>query len=241
MKQNIITSFAKRVLILSDPIFKGTNYRRITEILSQNQYPLMMIKKAIHTANEIIIGDTATNRIIPPTEKPIYRSIPFIPELTHQIQRQLKNVNPLLRSAPKTISRLRNIYSNMKTKIPKMIRKGLVYRIKCKTCSTFYIGETKRCLCTRTKEHNYDVRTKFFPGDKTALTRHYINNISHEPDFDEKEVKILDFETDWYKRKTLESCYIWLYGDSAQNYKSSNKLHASYTNVMNSFKQLHAG
>lgn len=122
-----------------------------------------------------------------------------------------------------------------------MVRKGLVYRIKCKMCSTFYIGETKRCLCTRKKEHEYDIKTKLKPGSKTALTRHCLDNMTHEPDFSDKEVKILDFESDWYKRKTLEACYIWLYDESAHNYKTSNKLHATYSNIMNSFKQLHAG
>ncbi|XP_037051685.1 uncharacterized protein LOC119085393 [Bradysia coprophila] len=241
MKQNIIISFAKRVLVLSDPIFKGTNYRRIAEILKQNQYPMTMIKKAILTANESIINASSTIPTVQPPEPPIYRSVPYVPELTHKIQRQLKKVNTRLRSAPKTITRLRNIYSNMKTKTPKMIRKGIVYRIKCKKCSTFYIGETKRCLCTRTKEHDYDFRSRFNPGSKTALVRHCLDNATHEPDFDEKELKILDVESDWYKRKTLEACYIWLYGDSAQNFKSLNMLHATYTNVMNSFKQLHVG
>lgn len=204
-----------------------------------------MIKKAIHTASETTsstISDiTTTNQNNMIVEKPIYRSIPFIPDLTHRIQQQLKEINPVLRSAPKTVSRLRNIYSKVKTRIPKMERKGLIYRIKCKVCRSFYIGETKRCLCTRTKEHNYDFRTRFNPGSKTALTRHCLNNIGHEPDFNEKEIKILDFESDWYKRKTLEACYIWLYEDLAHNYKSSNDLHATYVNIMKSYKQLHAG
>lgn len=241
MKLNVITSFAKRVLSLSDPIFKGTNYRRITDILSNNQYPLSMIKKSIFTAKESINGMATNNRNNAIIEKPIYRAVPFIPELSGQIRRQLENVNPVLSTAPKTITRLRNIYSNLKSKIPKMIRKDLVYRIKCKMCSTFYIGETMRCLCTRKKEHEYDIRTKFFPGNKTALTRHCINNPSHVPDFNDDEVKILDFETDWHKRKTLEACYIWLHGESAHNFKTSNKLHGTYTNIMKSFKQLHAG
>lgn len=60
LKQNIITSFAKRVLTLSDPIFKGSNYRRITEILKQNQFPAAMIKKAIFTANEQMRPPTTT-------------------------------------------------------------------------------------------------------------------------------------------------------------------------------------
>lgn len=241
MKQNIITSFAKRVLTLSDPIFKGTNYRRITDILSKNQYPLTMIKKAISNARESINGSTAINQSSATADIPIYRSVPFIPELTFQIQSQLKKVNTALRAAPKTVTRLRNVYSNLKTKIPKMIRKGLVYRIRCKNCRTFYIGETKRCLCTRTKEHMYDYKSRFNPGPKTALARHCLNNPTHEPDFDENELKILDFESDWYKRKTVEACYIWLYDDSAQNFKSLNQLHCTYTNIMNSYKQLHAG
>ncbi|KAG4072055.1 hypothetical protein HA402_015554 [Bradysia odoriphaga] len=197
-----------------------------------------MIKKAIHTANDMYKGSQPVKNSTV-TEQPIFRSLPFIPDLSFRIQKQLKLMNPQLRAAPKTVIKQRNIYSSMKTRIPKMWRKGIVYRIKCKMCSTFYIGETKRCFCTRKREHEYDIKTKFVPGDKTALTRHCLENVSHEPDFSENQLKILDRESDWYKRKTLEACYIWLYGESAQNYKSCNKLHATYSNVMNSFKQLH--
>ena len=240
MKQNIITSFAKRVLTLSDPIFKGTNYRRIINILRQNQYPADMIQKAIQTAKSLSSGSQISNNS-PETATPIYRSVAFIPGLSHRIQKQFKVMNPVLKTAPNTVVKLQNVFSCMKTRIPKMIRKGIVYRIKCKSCSRFYIGESKRCLCTRKEEHEYDVKNKSRPGPKTALTRHFVDNLTHHPDFSEKEIKILDFETDWHKRKTLEACYIWLYGDSALNYKTSNKLHATYTNVMNSFKHLHAG
>lgn len=54
---------------------------------------------------------------------------------------------------------------------------------------------------------------------KTRLTRHCVQNLKRQP----------DFETDWHTRKTLEACYN-LDGHSVLNYK----LHTTYTNVMNS-------
>lgn len=111
MKQNIITSFAKRVLSLSDSIFKVINYQRITEILSKIQYPITMIRKAIYTARNFV-NDTNKGRMVQPTITQLkYRAIPYESTLTHQVQSQFQAVNPEIRTAPKAITKLRNFFS----------------------------------------------------------------------------------------------------------------------------------
>ena len=39
-------------------------------------------------------------------------------------------------------------------------QKNVVYRIRCRFCNCFYIGETERGVATRVKEHNADARNQ---------------------------------------------------------------------------------
>lgn len=41
------------------------------------------------------------------------------------------------------------------------------------------IKETKKCLCIINKKHEYDIKTKLNPGLRTALTRQYVDNMTH--------------------------------------------------------------
>jgi hypothetical protein len=79
------------------------------------------------------------------------------------------------------------------------------YRTKC---SGVYIGESSRQLDKRLYEHRNDYKNRLKSGKKTALIKH-ANNYGHTFDFDNSE--ILNFETNWYKRRYLESSQIQLY------------------------------
>lgn len=47
MKENVAIEFVNRVMALSDPIFKPINVEKIYKILSKNNYPTRVIKKAM--------------------------------------------------------------------------------------------------------------------------------------------------------------------------------------------------
>ena len=66
-----------------------------------------------------------------------------------------------------------------------------------------YIGQSKRCLKTRIKEHKRDVERG--DVDKTALVRHTVN-FQHEIDWEN--VEVLAFENGYRKRIFLESYFI---------------------------------
>ena len=68
------------------------------------------------------------------------------------------------------------IHSNTKDKIPVENKSG-VYQIDCNDCDKIYIGQTKRNLKTRIKEHFRNIKYKHL--EKSAVTTHHLIN-GHE-------------------------------------------------------------
>jgi len=70
----------------------------------------------------------------------------------------------------------------------------MVYKISCIECNASYVGQTKRQLRTRVKEHINN--SKMTSTKYTVITDH-MKKFSHSFDWD---IKILDSEPNFYKR-----------------------------------------
>lgn len=238
MKINIATSFANRVLLLSHPTFKSKNIKLIKQILAKNNYPDKIIEKALrnHRNNVMHRQDSQVND----KQEKVYSGMCYIPQLTNNIENQLKVSNDHISIGARPVLKLQKVFSKMKTKIEPMEQTNAIYRIKCKEpCEEpFYIGETGRRVGKRKHEHELDYENRFKPGGKTALGN--VDREPHEPDLTPENVKIIDHEAIKDKRKFMEAAYIWLYGKKAQNIKRNTKdLHANYTGILKKFKSLH--
>ncbi|CAN0059916.1 unnamed protein product [Heterosigma akashiwo] len=110
-----------------------------------------------------------------------------------------------------------------------MQQKNVVYKISCKQCEVSYVGQTKRTLATRVKEHSWSVdaaKTSFLfvcrhkKGKKdTGLPAHCLDtDFSHRFDFDNAEV--LYRETHWGKRLKKEAMYIAMVENTCNIQKS---------------------
>ena len=64
--------------------------------------------------------------------------------------------------------------ANLKDSVHPNMRQGAVYHILCHDCDFSCIGETKRSVSIRKKEHLTDIRHLRF--DKLALTKHVFDN-----------------------------------------------------------------
>jgi len=90
--------------------------------------------------------------------------------------------------------------------------KEAIYKIPCKECEVVYLGETKRKLGTRTKEHFASCQKAFLSQavhqsvkNDTGLPFHFLHS-GHSFDFDK--VQLVQRERNWVKRKILEALYI---------------------------------
>ena len=86
----------------------------------------------------------------------------------------------------------------------KCLLKGVVYKIVCKDCKQFYVGETGRPLFVRIEEHEADVhhnRTRKGPWANHCREQHMDEKVNLE-------VTILEIERDTHLRKIKEALYI---------------------------------
>ena len=90
-----------------------------------------------------------------------------------------------------------------KDKIKKGKLSNVVYQINCKNCDYSYVGQTKRKLKTRLKEHMNDLK-------KPANSYSVISNHRFDTDYvmNWDNAKIWDSERSYYKRLVSEMIHI---------------------------------
>ena len=71
-----------------------------------------------------------------------------------------------IRTAFKPIVTLENVFKKPKERPQEMRTKAIVYKFKRESCSFTYVGELKRCWCSRWLEHKTGVRKKTFSANK---------------------------------------------------------------------------
>ena len=134
-------------------------------------------------------------------QKPLSTAkIPYIERLSKEIRRILREFR--IRTVFRTIDKLGRILTRVKDPTPPDERPGVIHKIKC-ICGDFYVGETKRTLATRIKEHKAACRLAAF--ERSAVAEHAWQE-GHEINWDD--VEILDNTKDLQERKVKESLYI---------------------------------
>ena len=124
-----------------------------------------------------------------------------------------------IKVATKPLHTVGNMLPSLKDKINKFDQRGVVYKIPCLDYTGVYNGETGRSFKTRLKEHQRDVKPNEELKKKSALVKHvYLNE--HRIDWESS--AILAIESDYKKRRFLESFYI-------------HKIDFSFNDKINSF------
>lgn len=106
--------------------------------------------------------------------------IPF--NYTPQITNKLKSIfmKHNLKIVFNNNNKLQNVLHNPKDKIETQNKSG-IYKITCNNCENIYIGQTKRNILTRFKEHIAHIKYK--RPTKSAVADHVITN-NHNIDID---------------------------------------------------------
>jgi hypothetical protein len=91
-----------------------------------------------------------------------------------------------------------------------------------------YVGQTKRQLGTRLKEHKNNI--KLDPEKHSVITEHIVNT-NHKMDWNN--VKILDHKNIYHKRLVSEMISIKEQENGLNCIKDTELLHSSYYNILN--------
>lgn len=243
-KINILKNEIKRSDRLSHPKYRKENTENIVTKFARNGYPKQLISYVINQCQrDRVRGNVGDEN----GQKKGYNydrrldqnfyisgSIPYVPGLSEGIKNLLKKNN--INIAYSLQKPLVNIFNN-KSVCDKFETKNIIYAVPCKTCwekenkRRIYVGETKRFLKTRLREHGLSV-SKVEPT--TALNFHAITD-KHVFSFED--AVILRRERDQQKRKFTESVFINVYSDEAVNFKTQSETTANtYADIISKIK-----
>ena len=130
-----------------------------------------------------------------------FTTLPYIKGVSDKIKRILLETG--VQVAFKPFLTIGRFLPSLKDEINHNEKSNLVYEVPCQNCPFVYIGQTKRDLKSRIKEHQRAI--KFQRPEKSALCQHSMEN-DHLIDW--SKVKILKVEHDYSKRLFTESWYI---------------------------------
>ena len=204
-KKSVINNLVYRAVLLSDKEFQKNNLRLIINTLEENDYPHSFIQVIMNQRLSTLKEKTrlGSNQVDIDTENKPYIGIPYVEGLSEKISGILNSYN--INTAFKNQKNLKMIFTPTKDKIPKELSSNIVYSIPCKgnDCKAVYIGQTKRFLKNRLKEHKNNIKET--PNKQNALTKHTVEK-DHFFDFDR--TRILANEHNYKKRLLLEMCHI---------------------------------
>jgi hypothetical protein len=148
-------------VIPSNQVLQKEETNRVAEVLELNGYKKAFIDSVRNT------NKTHQN----PSEFEIRGStcIPYVKGVSEKVKSILTRGG--VRTAFKPIVTLENIFKKPKERPQEMRTKAIVYKFKCESCSLTYVGESKRCWCSRLFEHKPGVRKKIISAIKEHAKR----------------------------------------------------------------------
>jgi len=202
-KVNTITNLVDQAVLLSSACFHDRNIKIIKEILVNNCYPLELINKKINERIRAI----KVNKVLKDKEINVnamkcktFLTIPFVKNVSDDIKRIVKNSVDVIYTIPKKLDLL---IKKGKDRLKPQQSTEIVYKINCKNCDQVYIGQTKRHLETRMKEHKNNIRNP--SGNYSVVTEH---RLSCNHDFEWDRPDILHKEKNRRKREIAEMLFI---------------------------------
>lgn len=230
-------SLTDKVFKISHPQFHEKNYKIIIKILIENDYPLSFIFKVIDDRiHKLIFSTLNPVNFLPSSSSscpftsvlsstPSYFVIPFVKNISSKFRPLSLQLNKNL--AFFILNKLNIFIKVHKDSLSNEHKTNVVYKINCLDCDASYIGQTKRQLITRIKEHRSNINNP--SANLTVVTEHRLEG--HEFDWDN--VSILDSEPHYTKRLISEMLHIKNQLNSINIKENIELLDSSYFPILN--------
>lgn len=177
--------------------------RRIKEIANINGYTEQLIEDLLiaHKRKKELRDHTSLNTIRDCDDtNQFWSSVCYYPVLTRNIRTTLNTFN--IKMSEYSDKKLKHLIGGSKDKINEKQQSG-IYSIKCADCDKEYIGQCRRAIAKRYKEH--DAHTRRMDVDKSSVARHMIDN-NHSTN--ESNFKMLKRVNKYYELDAFESYFI---------------------------------
>jgi len=231
-KVGTIYSLVDHAIKLSHPTFHEKNLRFCIKLLLDNGYPLDMIFNKINSRLKKLFTHrtvTTSNVINTDNDSNIDKRImvlPYVSPLTDFITSNIDRSKALL--GFRCLNKLTRLIKVHKDIDKPLSKNNVVYKIQCNDCEATYVGQTKRQLKTRLKEHKINIKSD---QSKHSVISEHIMKYNHT--FDWENTKIMDHESRYYKRIISEMIHIKEQKISLNLNSDTELLDDSYFDILN--------
>lgn len=230
IRENVAFNMFYRAISLSDERFHQENIEKVKSILSENNFPFVIITKQLHRTLQRL----QNNHQLPQLstgEPPIRRCLTYDKGISDALRNVIvSSSNNKIQVLGKPSRCLRNtVFSKLKTPIDPLERTNVIYEIPCdgnnnERCELSYVGQTRNQLKKRLSQHRNDIKADRNPNGQSAVVSHFTDT-GHFPAFDR--ARVLASESFWSRRNTYESLHI--YSRATYNLRrDTNNMAASY-------------
>jgi hypothetical protein len=236
-KIGTIYSLIDRAILLSNPIFHRKNIIFCIDNLIENGFPLPLIFKYIKSRIKNLITAKQNNNVNSrgtidsnSNNNNTFICVPYIKGLSEHVGSALRTAN--ISAGYKCFNRLNKFIKTHKDITPTLNNNNVIYRINCKDCDASYVGQTKRQLNTRIKEHKANI--KQHQSKLTVISQHILNS-GHQMDWEN--VQILDHESNYSKRIISETIFIKLQKNGLNVVEDTESLDEMYFPLLESLTE----
>lgn len=147
--------------------------QKIKQIADINGYHANEIDNIVAKHSKRIKENSKTTLILQQQQQKTSKrfSFEYIPEVTNLTEKLFKKYN--IEMVHASGRKLKNLLGSTKDQIDKNLSSG-IYKISCEDCEKIYIGQTKRNIKTRFKEHCSHI--KYNRPQKSAVASHVLSN-----------------------------------------------------------------
>ena len=182
-----------------------------------NEFPKNIIKR---TMRETLQPKRQKKNNDNDNEKMIKMYLPYEKGISEKIASISRKFNiRLINTKGKTLKNLVNVNRNSTKSNEIKTQSGVVYKVDCKDCNKYYIGETGRTIQTRMNEHEKGITSE---KEKMSGLSQHIKQTGHQAKFND--VKVLYKENNFAKRKFKEAIAIKKHKCNLLNKKEEIKI-----------------
>ena len=243
MKTNVILALKDRIKKIAHPTLYNSAITRLRDILGRNGYPDGFLHRLLYSSGRREQRQTAVTAQGPNTQtenqqtseqelnpplqlqQQCYVSLPYIVELTGKLVDIFRKQTEM-KIAKYNLITNRQVFSQLKDKLPTLSRSDVVYEITCATCHRKYIGQCSTNLQQRISLHKSDSKLR---PNRCNLASH-VHNTGHSMNFEE--IKVLAQENKYQKRVFLEMCFIQQCKTSLNQKSDIDNLSVIYSSLL---------